>query len=164
MTPSEKVAYIKGLMEGMELDTAKGEGKILASVLDVLEDLALGQEDLQDSIDELNEGLDAVSDDLELVEDMVYGDEDEYDDEDEDDECCCHHHHHHHGDGDEECEYEVECPACGAQLVLSEEDLDQGVVDCPECGETLELELTEEEDDDDDDDEEYDAEDLEPEE
>ena len=158
MTPTEKVAYIKGLMEGMELDTSKGEGKILAAVVDALEDLALGQGDLQDSIEELNEGLDAVSDDLELVEDLVYSEDDE------DDECCCGHHHH-DGDEDDEYEYEVECPACGATLVLDETDLDQGVIECPECGETLELELTEDEDDDDDDDyEEYDDEDLEPEE
>ena len=161
MTPAEKVAYIKGLMEGMELDTEKGEGKILAAIADVLEDLALGQEELEDSIEELDEGLDAVSDDLELVESIIYDEE-----EDGEDECCCHHHHHHHDDEDEDededYEYEVDCPACGATLVLEEGDLEQGVIQCPECGETLELELTEE--DPDDDYEEYDDEDLEPEE
>ncbi len=157
MTPAEKVAYIKGLMEGMGLDTEKGEGKVLAAITDVLEDLALGQEDIQGAIEELNDGLDAVSDDLEDVESVVYGDED--------DECCC---GHHHDDEEENYEYEVECPACGAELVLEEGDLEQGVIQCPECGETLELDLTEveEEDDSDDDDdyEEYDDEDLEPEE
>ncbi len=161
MTPAEKVAYIKGLMEGMELDTAKGEGKILAAIVDALEDLALQQEDMGDAIVELNDGLDAVSDDLEDVENVVFGDGE--------DECCCGHHHDDEDDeDDEDYEYEVECPACGAQLVLEDGDLEQGVIQCPECGETLELDLSEVEEDDDsgddDDYEEYDDEDLEPEE
>ena len=160
MTPAEKVAYIKGLMDGMELDTDKGEGKILAAMLDVLEDLAYGQEEIEEAIGELSDGLDVVSDDLEDVEELLFSDEDEDDaccccDEDDcccgdgdcdcdEDECDCghHHHHHHHDDEDEEFEYEVECPACGETLILDEDDLEAGVIECPECGETLELELT----------------------
>ena len=34
----EKVAYLKGLAEGMELDTEKKEGKLLAAIIDLLED------------------------------------------------------------------------------------------------------------------------------
>ena len=37
----EKVAYLKGLVEGMEIDTGKKEGKILAAIIDVLEELSL---------------------------------------------------------------------------------------------------------------------------
>ena len=72
MEINEKVAYLKGLLEGMELDTTKKEGKLLAAIIDVLEDISLDLEDLWDQTDELMEGLDAVSDDLEDVEDVLF--------------------------------------------------------------------------------------------
>ena len=59
----------------------KKEGKLLAAILDVLEDIALDLEDLWENTVELAEGLDVVSDDLEDVEDIIY---DEFEDEDED--------------------------------------------------------------------------------
>ena len=37
MTVTEKVAYLKGLMEGMKIDTESNEGKILAAMADILE-------------------------------------------------------------------------------------------------------------------------------
>ena len=85
MEISEKVAYLKGLAEGMELDTEKKEGKLLAAIIDVLEDIALELEDIQDEQAELADGLDAVSDDLEDVEDIVFEDWDDEDDEYEED-------------------------------------------------------------------------------
>ena len=47
MTISEKVAYLKGLAEGMELDTEKKEGKLLAAIIDVLDDIALEIADMK---------------------------------------------------------------------------------------------------------------------
>ena len=79
MEINEKVAYLKGLAEGMELDTEKKEGKLLAAIIDVLEDISLELLDLQDQADELMDGLDAVSDDLEDVEDVIFGEDDEDD-------------------------------------------------------------------------------------
>ena len=79
MEITEKVAYLKGLMEGMKIDTESNEGKILAAMADILEDIGLELEDLWNAQGELEDGLDVVSDDLEDVEDTVYG-------EDEDDE------------------------------------------------------------------------------
>ena len=108
---SEKIAYLKGLMEGMNVDTESNEGKLFAAVVDVLDEIALEVEDLTDEVMELGDGLDVISDDLSDVEDIVY---DEWDDDDDDDdehehhhhhhdgECCCGHHHHHHDhDADE---------------------------------------------------------------
>ena len=80
MEITEKVAYLKGLAEGMELNTEKKEGKLLAAIIDVLEDIALELSDIEDAQEELGEGLDAVSDDLEDVEDLLYGEDDEDDD------------------------------------------------------------------------------------
>ena len=39
MTLSEKSAYLKGLMEGMKLDTETNEGKLLAAIVDLLGDI-----------------------------------------------------------------------------------------------------------------------------
>jgi len=127
---SEKVAYLKGLVEGMKLDTEKEEGKILAGILDVLEDMALEIEDLWDDQSELSDGLDVVSDDLEMVEEIVYDDEedDEYldDEEDEDSEDC----------------YATTCPTCEETIYFDESVLEDGEVICPNCGERLEFDMT----------------------
>ena len=133
MTTSEKVAYLKGLAEGYGIDPEKKEGKILSAILDILEDLALDQEDLSDSIAELEDGLDAVSDDLEDVEDILFGDVEE--DEDEEGEPW---------DG-ETVFYECECPACGETVTFDEGVLSQGGIQCPACGGQLEFDLGEDE-------------------
>ena len=80
MEITEKVAYLKGLAEGMKLDSKK-ERKLLAVVIDVLEDMALELSDLKEAQEELYDGLDAVSDDLEDVEDLIYSDEEDEDSE-----------------------------------------------------------------------------------
>ena len=38
MEITEKVAYLKGLAEGMDLDTDKKVGKLLAAIIDTLDD------------------------------------------------------------------------------------------------------------------------------
>ena len=40
MEISEKVAYLKGLAEGLALDTDTKEGKLIAAIIDVLDDMA----------------------------------------------------------------------------------------------------------------------------
>ena len=83
MEITEKVAYLKGLAEGLALDTEKSkEGKLISAIIDILDDIALEMEDIKDEQAELSDGLDAVSEDLEDVEDIIYDDDDdEYDDE-----------------------------------------------------------------------------------
>ena len=123
----EKVAYLKGLAEGMELDTEKKEGKLIAAIIDVLDDIALELEDMKDYADELGDGLDAVSDDLEDVEDVIFGEDEDEDDafEDEDDEDC----------------YATTCPTCEETIYFDESILEDGEVICPNCGEKLEFDL-----------------------
>ena len=43
---SEKVAYLKGLMEGMNLNADSNEGKLFLAIADVLDEIALEVEDL----------------------------------------------------------------------------------------------------------------------
>ena len=141
MEITEKVAYLKGLAEGMELDTDKKEGKLLAAIIDVLDDIALEIEDIKDEQAELADGLDAVSDDLEDVEDVVFGD----DDEDADDE-----YYEDELDEDEDC-YATTCPTCEETIYFDESVLEDGEVICPNCGEKLEFDMSSLEENSDDD-------------
>lgn len=130
MEITEKVAYLKGLAEGMELDAGKKEGKLLLAIIDVLEDIALELSDMEDAQEELGEGLDAVSDDLEDVEDLLYGEDDEDEPEYELDDL---------GE-DEDC-YATTCPTCEETIYFDESVLEDGEVICPNCGEKLEFDL-----------------------
>ena len=110
MEITEKVAYLKGLAEGMELDTEKKEGKLLAAIIDVLDDIALEIADMKADQEELYDGLDAVSDDLEDVEDAVFGE----DDEDEEDV-----YEYEEPEEDEDC-YATTCPTCEETIYFDE--------------------------------------------
>ncbi len=162
MTISEKVAYLKGLAEGLELDDKQSkEDKLISVMIGILEEVGISIDELEDNVDALGEELDAVSDDLSDVEEIVYGDEDdEEDDEDEDGgyagHCCgrggC---HRGRGEDDEDEDFfEVECPTCGADITIDQGVLNAGTVECPSCGEKFALDLCDEEEDGDDPDQE----------
>ncbi len=125
MTVTEKVAYLKGLMEGLDFKADTKEGKIISLMADVLEDMANEILELQDSVDDINEYLEAVDEDLTNVEEELFGDIEE-----DECSCCC-------GD-DEEC-YEVECPGCGNTICFEEMPEDK-VYTCPACSYKIPLE------------------------
>ncbi len=126
----EKVAYLKGLAEGLGLDESTKEGKILTVMIDILDDMALELQDLWDEQAEMEDGLDAVSDDLSDVESFLYDSSDEEDDEEEDE------------DDEDEPVYETTCPNCEEAIYFDEDILEDGFVQCPNCGEKLEFDLT----------------------
>lgn len=125
---SEKVAYLKGLMEGLNIDEQTNEGKLFTAIVDVLDEIALEIEDLTDEVMELGDGLDVVSDDLGDVEDIVYDDDDDDDDDDEEDE-------------EEEC-YATTCPECEEEIYFDDTVLEDGALLCPNCGAKLEFDLS----------------------
>ena len=128
MTISEKVAYLKGLAEGLDLDTSKSkEAKLISVMIGILEEIGMSIEDLEENTVALGEELDAVSDDLSDVEKAVF--------EDEDDDCCC--------DEDDDF-FEVDCPNCGETLVIDESVLEEGVIQCPSCKQKFALDLSDE--------------------
>ena len=133
MTVIEKVAYLKGLADGLKLSDETAEGKVLLNVVDVLQDMALSITDLEDAVEELGETVDVIDEDLEDVEDIVY-DEDEDDDYDDDDD-------YDEYDDDDEALYEVVCPTCGDTICLDESMLCEGEITCPNCHEKLEFDL-----------------------
>lgn len=124
MTISEKVAYLKGLAEGMKLDTEESkEGKLISVMIGILEEVGLSIEDMEDNMEAMGEEIDAISDDLSDVEKVVYDEDDEDEDDDEDEcDCCC-----------DDDFFEVECPNCGDSLVIDEDVLEAGTVECPNC-------------------------------
>ena len=77
MTVTEKVAYLKGLIEGFAIDENSKEGKLLKAVMDVLSDLAVSVEDLEDYTAELTEQVDAIDEDLGSLEEDFYDLDDE---------------------------------------------------------------------------------------
>ena len=126
----EKIAYIKGLAEGLGLDEATKEGKILTAIIDLLGDITEEICDIEDGCDELMEQIDAVDEDLSSLEEIIY----------EDDDCdCC--------DDDCDCDccedevYEIECPACNDIIYLDADMLEEEGMTCPNCGTDLEFDF-----------------------
>lgn len=129
MTITEKVSYLKGLMEGLSIDSASKEGKVFHAILDTLQEMALSIEENSKVIDDMTEAVEMIDDDLTAVENMVYGDDNDDDfDFGSDDE-----------DNDEV--YEVTCPECGETFKVNEDMLDDGETVCPSCGQSLEFDL-----------------------
>ena len=153
MTISEKSAYLKGLMDGLKLNTESDEGKMIAAIVDLLGDVTKRVTDIEETTIAISDELDEIEEDLDAIEDYILDDEDDYDFSDDDDEL----------DWDDEDEldeeepeegfdfgdedstiYEVEC-ACGEIIDFDEETLEKGSIVCPNCGETLEFSLEDEE-------------------
>ena len=143
MTTAEKVAYLKGLMEGMELNQESGEGKLFAIVAEILGEMAEDIEDIESDLYDLSEDVDAISDDLSDVEDRLrHEDYDEYWNEDEDED-----------EDDEPMFFEITCPTCEKTITVDEDVVNLGRIQCPNCGEMLEFNFSDEDAEDDFDDE-----------
>ena len=151
MTINEKAAYLKGLMEGLQLDTEKAEGKMIAAIVDLLGDVTKKLTNVEDTTIAISDELDEIEEDLDAIEDFIMDeDEDDYDDDDYDDDDF---EDYDEDDFDEEgfdfgdedtTIYEVEC-ACGEVIDFDEETLEKGSITCPKCGETLEFSVEEDE-------------------
>ena len=150
MTLSEKSAYLKGLMDGLKLNTESDEGKMISAIVDLLGDLTRKVTDIEETTIAISDELDEIEEDLDAIEDYILDEEDEdwdedYEDEDdewdedeEDDEdweecdgdctscdgCNC----------EDEEYYEIVCPSCG-ETVCFDGELDPENLICPACGE-----------------------------
>ena len=150
MTINEKAAYLKGLMEGLKLDTDKAEGKMIAAMVDLLGDLSKKLPNVEDTTIAISDELDEIEEDLDAIEDFImdedddedYDDDDDFDDYEDDD-----YEDEGFDFGDEDTTiYEVKC-ACGNVITFDEETLEAGSIVCDECGETLEFTFEDEDED-----------------
>ena len=139
MTISEKAAYLKGLMDGLNLDTEKAEGKMISAMVELLCDVTKRLSDVEETTIAISDELDEIEEDLDAIEDFIL--------DVEEDDCCC-------GDCDCDCDdcdcdcdeviYEAEC-ACGNIVEFDEQTLEEGSIVCDKCGETLEFTFEDEE-------------------
>ncbi|MDE5583543.1 MAG: hypothetical protein K2J08_07550 [Ruminococcus sp.] len=143
MKLTEKMAYLQGLMEGLELDDSTKEGKILKQMSELMSEVVLYIDDLQSQVDELTELCDILDEDLGIVEDEIFDDEEflcnnceecpngEEDDDELDDD--------YDFDEDDDELYEITCPTCGDTILIDEDMIDEGSMNCPNCDELLEF-------------------------
>ena len=120
MTISEKVAYLKGFMEGIDFDATTNEGKVLSKIVEVLSDMALEIEELETRADDLHDYCDELEEDEDDEDDE--DEDDEYDEDEDEDE-----------DYDEDEVIEAVCPECGEEIYF-DLSVDPEDVICPSCG------------------------------
>ncbi len=124
---TEKAAYLKGLMQGLDIDQATKEGKLFAAMVELMDEMSATIADLEDNQETLTDLVDALNEDVDGLTEEVYG----YDDFDEDDEDY----------EDDDAVYEITCDGCGETFYLDEDEVAQGSYVCPACGKTLEFEF-----------------------
>ncbi|MDD6728744.1 MAG: hypothetical protein PUE08_05950 [Eubacteriales bacterium] len=129
METTESLGYLKGLLDGLDLDGNKKETKVFNAIVDVLSNLVEDIDDMTEGVELLADQVDAVDEDLAELEEEVYGDYDDCD-------CCdcC-------DDDCEDAEFEVECPLCNETFTVDEDTVMEGSINCPNCGEKLEFEM-----------------------
>ncbi len=113
----EKIAYLQGLVQGLNIDEATKEGKVLTGIIDVLDEMADQLDDIETAQNDLEEYVESIDEDLYDLEGDIFGD-----------------------DLDEEEMVEVECPNC-REIVCFESDIvdDEDLIEvtCPNCDEVV---------------------------
>lgn len=128
----EKVAYLRGLAEGMNIGD-EGQGKLLNAIIATMDEMAGAIDENEAAMAEVDECLDDIYDELDDIDDYLAGDFDE----DED-----------YEDFDEDDYVELECPECGEAIYFDEAMLECGEeLLCPNCNAVL-VPVLEEEDED----------------
>lgn len=113
----EKISYLQGLAQGLDIRDSSKEGKVLSGIIDILGDMAEQLEDIGDAQTDLEEYVETIDEDLYELEDEFFGDE-----------------------IDDEEMVEVECPNCKEIVcfdadIVDDEDLIE--VTCPNCDEVV---------------------------
>jgi len=113
----QKVSYLQGLAEGLDISKESKEGRIITQIIEVLEGVALSIDDLRMQQADMETYLESIDEDLNDLEEDFY-------DEEEDD-----------------TDYvEVKCPRCNDIVCFDAEILDDEElieVTCPRCNEVV---------------------------
>jgi DNA-directed RNA polymerase subunit RPC12/RpoP len=133
----ERVSYLKGLAEGMQISDSTNEGKLLKAILEVLDDVALAVDDVEEVQEQLTEQIDEIDEDLSEIESLIYDDEDECCDDE-----CCDEDEEEDGEEEEEIDAEFDCPHCGETVNLEDAYMKKDSVLCPHCNKEIEIEWT----------------------
>ncbi|NLO22137.1 MAG: AraC family transcriptional regulator [Syntrophomonadaceae bacterium] len=109
---SEKVSYLQGLYEGLNVSETGSHGKILSGLLQVMEEMAETVENMQQEMHNMEEYLEDLDEEIMDLEEKIWGahawDEDILD---------------------------IKCHNCGEQLFVDTGFLDDDVLEitCPNC-------------------------------
>ena len=113
----EKISYLQGLAQGLDIQESTKEGKVFSGIIEILGEMAGQLEDIEDAQSDLEEYVETIDEDLYELEDEFF---DEEIDEDE--------------------MVEVECPNC-KEIVCFESDIvdDEDLIEvtCPNCDEVV---------------------------
>ncbi|MCL1875834.1 MAG: hypothetical protein FWF87_06210 [Synergistaceae bacterium] len=127
MSAKEKIAWLKGLLSGLEIEGK--DAKVYGAVAETLDALAAQIEEQNEQIeslrnlyDELEEECTALGEDILVLEDLF----DEYakdEDEDEDEKYAASY-------------VSVTCPSCESVFYYEQENdkEEDGMLECPDCG------------------------------
>ncbi|MGR6836415.1 CD1247 N-terminal domain-containing protein [Syntrophomonas erecta] len=110
---SEKVSYLQGLCEGLNISGGSPQGKIIAGMLEVLEEIGDAVTHLQYQFEEFKDYVESIDDDLFDLEESIL---------------------------DEEDFIEFDCSSCGEHLYLEADVLDEDdtlEIICPSCNEVV---------------------------
>ncbi len=130
MKPLENAAYLKGLAEGLEIDGKGKEGKLILAIIDALESFARSIEDSERELDAVSDELSFLSQGVKAMGEYIFDDDNDDDDDDDEFEL-----------DEDSVEYSTECPTCKTVIELDLDELEDGKIVCPSCGEELEFEL-----------------------
>jgi len=124
-TLKQRVSYLKGLADGLNVSSDTREGRLLTEIIDVLKHMADKIDELDEAYEELADYVESIDEDLEDLEEEL------------DSVCDCGHDHEHDFEELDEDEFvDVECPNCHEIVafereIIDDEDLIE--VTCPNC-------------------------------
>ena len=110
---SEKVSYLQGLTEGLNITESSPQGKIISGMLNVMNEMADELSLMQQDFAEIKEYIENIDDDLFELEENVL---------------------------DEEEFTQIKCRSCGEKLLIENDilnDDDHIEVICPRCNEVV---------------------------
>jgi len=121
---AKKVGYLRGLMEGLQLDANDPKSKLLGGIVDLLTDLCDHTDEIDEMLDELNDYVESIDDDLSELE----GARDDEDDDEAFDFL--------HDDDDDDFAVNRFGSEDQLHLLSSDDDEDEALEGgiCPECG------------------------------
>lgn len=139
MTLTEKTAFLKGMLEGMNIDKGSDNGKLFSAIIDAMDDIALSVSDIEEQTSIMSEELDIIEEALDEIDEVIDEMDDTlndiYDEDDDDDDY----------EFDDDEFYQVVCPTCNEEISVDESILSEGKIKCPACGEDLEFDIEDEE-------------------
>lgn len=74
----QRVAYLRGLTDGLNIEESSNEGRVLSEIIDILDLMAEYVEDIDYRQSLIVEDIDEIDDDLADLEDYVYDSDSDY--------------------------------------------------------------------------------------